>query len=133
MKKTKKRNVIWKYSFAIFLIVIGLIFSYLNLGDEFFGFSSVGLWLIYVGLLMLAIITLGLLFNKKRVVDERMNFIALKSSRITFVAIILSAFIIMIIDGINSINISYRYFMSYFISGIVFVYFVVYKILEKFG
>ena len=131
MKKINKRNVVWRYSFAVILIIVGLIFSSFNLGGEFFGFSSVGLWLIYVGFFMLAVITLGLLFNKNRVVDERMNFIALKASNFTFVVIILSAFIIMVIDGINPINLSYKYFMSYFISGIVFVYFVIYKILER--
>ena len=133
MKRINKRNVVWRYSFAVILIIAGLIFSSFSLGGEFFGFSSVGLWLIYVGFFMLAVITLGLLFNKNRIVDERMNFIALKASRMTFVFVILSAFIIMIVDGINPISLSYKYFMSYFISGIVFVYFVIYKILERFN
>lgn len=131
--KTRKRNLIWRYSFATLLIISGIVLSYFNLGKEFLGFSSVGLWLIYVGFVMLTIITLQMLFKKKRIVDERMEFIAAKASRITFMGIILFAFIIMIIDGIKPIEFAYSYFMSYFICGIVLLYAISYRILLGFN
>jgi uncharacterized membrane protein len=129
--KPKKRNAIWRYSFAIVTLIAGLILSYLNIGNEFLGFSSVGLWLIYVGFVMLIVISLQIFSKKKRVVDERMEFIAAKASRITFMGIILFAFIIMVIDGIKSLDFAYSYFMSYFICGIVLLYAISYKILLR--
>lgn len=129
--KMKKKNLIWRYSFATLLIIAGIVFSYFNISNEFLGFSSLSLWLIYVGFVMLTVITLQMLFKKKRIVDERMEFIAAKASRVTFVGIILFAFLIMIVDGIKSIEIAYSYFMSYLICGIVLLYIVSYKILSK--
>jgi hypothetical protein len=120
-----------KYGFAVFLIIAGLILMYLKIGEEFLGFSSVGSWLIYVGFVMLAIITLQLISNKKRIVDERMEFVATKAARITFLALIIFAFLIMIIDGIKPITMPYSYFMSYLLSGIVFIYFISYQVLLK--
>lgn len=131
--KNKKRNLIWRYSFATLLIIFGIVLSYFNIGDEFLGFSSVSLWLIYVGFVMLAVISLQILSKKKRIVDERMEFIATKASRITFIGIILFAFIIMIIDGIKPIEFAYSYFMSYFICGIVLLYIISYKILLRYN
>ena len=128
-----KKNSVWRYGFAIILIITGTILSYLNIRNEFLGFSSVGSWLIYVGFIMLAIVTLQLMSNKKRIVDERMHFVATKAARITFIGIILFAFVIMVIDGIKPINIAYSYFMSYLICGIVLLYLVSYKILLRFN
>lgn len=129
--KTRKRNLIWRYSFATLLILSGIVLSYFNIGNEFLGFSSLSLWLIYVGFVMLTVITLQMLFKKKRIVDERMEFIAAKASRVTFVGIILFAFLIMIIDGIKPIEVAYSYFMSYLICGIVLLYMISYKILSN--
>lgn len=131
LEKNRKKNLIWRYSFATLLIISGIVLSYLKLGNEFLGFSSVGLWLIYVGFVMLAIISLQILSKKKRIVDERMEFIAAKASRITFIGIILFAFIIMVIDGIKPLDFEYSYFMSYFICGIVLLYAISYKILLR--
>jgi len=128
-----KTQIAWRYGFALILIVAGLLTLHYDIGNEFLGFSSVGTWLIYVGFVMLAIITLQLISNKKRVVDERMQFIASKAGRITFLAIILVSFIVMIIDGIKPITIPYSYFMSYFVCGIILVYVISYKILLKYS
>jgi len=127
-----KTQIAWRYGFAVILIMTGLLTLHYNIGNEFLGFSSVGTWLIYVGFIMLAIITLQLISNKKRIVDERMQFIATKAARITFIAIILTAFIIMVVDGIKEITISYSYFMSYFICGIILIYLISYKILLRY-
>jgi len=132
MKKNKKQFV-WRYGFALIVILSGLLLTYFNIGNEFLGFSSVGTWLLYVGFLMIAIVTLQTLSNKKRIIDERMEYIASKSGRITFLVIILTSFAIMIIDGIKPITISYSYFMSYFICGIVLVYLISYKILLRYS
>ncbi len=128
-----KKNYLWRYVFAVVLILAGLILSYLNIRKAFLVFSSLGSWLIYIGFIMLAVITLQLISNKKRLVDERMQFIATKAARITFIGIILFSFIIIILDGIKSINIAYSYFMSYLICGILLLYLISYKILLRFN
>jgi len=121
----------WRYGFALSLVVAGLLLAYLNIGTEFLGFASVGTWMIYVGFVMMAVVTLQTITKKKRVVDERMEFVAAKAGRVTFIAIILTAFIVMILDGIRPISIAYSYFMSYFICGILLVYLVSYRILLR--
>lgn len=131
--KVTKLQVTSRYVFALVILIAGIILGALDIGKEFLGFSSIGTWLIYVGFIMLTVITLQLLKNKKRIVDERMRLIAYKASRITFVLMILAAFIIMIIDGINAITIPYSMFMSYIIAYMIFVYFISYKILERFN
>lgn len=131
-KNINKQNAGWRYGFAIIVIFLGLIISYLKIGSEFLGFSLVGSWLVYVGFVMLAVVTLQLVSNKKRLVDERMEFVATKAAKITFISIILFAFIVMVIDGIRPITLAYSYFMSYLVCGIILVYFVSYKILLKF-
>jgi uncharacterized membrane protein len=132
-ENSKRRNLIWRYIFAASVILLGIVLSHFKIGNEFFGFSSVSLWLIYVGFIMIIIISLQALYKKKRIVDERMEFIASKSSRITFIGIILFSFTIMIIDGIKPIDFPYSYFMSYFICGIVLLYVISYKILLRFN
>lgn len=122
---------IWRYGFAIILVIIGIVLMYMQAGNNFLGFSSVGTWLIYVGFVMLAVVTLQMIANKKRIVDERMQFVAYKAARITFVAIILGAFIVMIADGIKPITLPYSYFMAYFVCAIVFAYVLAYKILIR--
>ena len=83
------------FAFALLFIVLGLIFSFLNIGSkEFLGFSSLGGYFIYIGIISLLIVIVKKVTNKKRKVDERMIQIALQSSRISFVLIILAAFII---------------------------------------
>ncbi len=126
-----KKQAIWRYSFGIAIILAGLILNYKDIGREFFAFSSVGNWLIYTGFIMFGIITLQLISGKKRKVDERTQFIGMKSASWTYIFIILAAFVIMIIDGIKPITISYSYFMSYLICGIILVYVLTYKILER--
>ena len=130
-KITIKKQNIWKYYFSLILILAGVVLNIFDVGKEFLGFNSVGSWLIYIGFVIIAITTLRILFKKQRIVDERTQFIEMKASRITFVAIILLSFIVIIIDGIQRINIPYSYFMSYLICVIILIYFVSYKIFER--
>lgn len=126
-----KKQTIWRYLFGFLLVVIGILLNYFKIGQEFLGFNSIGLWMIYVGFVMFIVITLQYFSKRKKIIDERMEKIGYRSSRIVFLILILGAFIIMIIDGIKPIIIPYHMFMSYMISGIVLIYFVSYKILEK--
>lgn len=125
-----KTQMAFRYGFAFLLVSAGILLNYFQIGGEYFGFSSIGNWLIFIGFVMFIVITLN--FRKgKRMVDERMQLIALKASKIAFVFLIFGAFIIMVIDGIKPIAIPYSIFMSNLIAWIVLVYFVAYKILER--
>ncbi|GEM_PF-3532789 len=111
MKKINK--MAWgRYVFALAVVSLGVVFVCENVGSEFFGFGSVGNWLIYVWFVMLAVISLQMIINKKRIVDERMMAMAFEASRITFVFVIFSAFVVIVLDGVKSIAIPYRLFMS---------------------
>lgn len=125
----KKRS----FYFAFLMIISGLILESLNIGENsFFGFASVGVYLIYIG--FIGLIVFGIMkLRKKKNIDERMESLALKSGRITFIFIISFAFLVMIIDGIKPIQIPYSIFMSYFIMGMVVVNVIVYQILLKKG
>lgn len=128
-----KKQLTGRYIFAFLVLIAGVLLEYFNIGMKFLGFSSVGTWLIYVGFIMFAIITLQAISNKKRVVDERMMWVAFKASRITFILIIFGAFAVMIIDGIKSIEIPYHLFMGYLMAYMMLVYFISYKILLRYN
>ena len=129
----RKKQLVWRYGFALIVIIAGILLEHFNIGGEFGGFGSVGYWLLYVGIVMLAVATFQLLLGKKRIVDERSQFIGMKAARITYVFIILTLFVTMIMDGIKPITIPYSQFMATLICGITLVYFVSYKILEKYN
>ncbi len=130
--KNKKKQATWRYFFAAVVIALGIFLNLMNVGNEFLGFESVGTWLVYVGFIMVAIITLQLISNKKRIVDERMVALSYKATRVTFVLMIFAAFAIMILDGIKPIEIPYSFFMSYLIAFMMLVYFISYKIIERY-
>ncbi|MBN2881251.1 hypothetical protein JXM83_04320 [Candidatus Woesearchaeota archaeon] len=119
-----------KYASAIVFIIAGILFNQFNIGTNFDIMGSVGNWLIYVGFVSLAINVLRTMKSPKKKPDERAYYIGAKANRIVFVAIILVAFFIMVIDGIKPITLSYHLFMSYFVCGIVFTYFIAYSILN---
>ena len=79
----------------------------------------------------LIVATLTEIWRKDKVVDERMQFVATKAMRVTFLCLIVAAFIIMIVDGIQQITLPYHLFMSYLVSGLLAVYYISYKILLK--
>ncbi|MFA7707923.1 MAG: hypothetical protein WCX73_03160 [Candidatus Pacearchaeota archaeon] len=126
----QKTRITLKYAWVFGFILLGIILNYLNVGgSEFVGFTSVGSWLIYVGFMGVFIITLQTIFKKKRQTDERMEFIATKALKITFLFLIIGAFVLMIIDGIKTIIIPYHMFMSYMICVLLVIYFISYKFL----
>ncbi len=128
-----KKMLFWRYLFSATLILVGAILESYSIGKEFLGFSSIGSWMIYVGFIMLAIITLRTFLKKEKIIDERMKFISQKASAFTFSLIIYFSFIIMILDGIKPLSIRLYLFMSYFICGVILVYAISYRILSRFN
>ncbi|MBN1793310.1 DUF2178 domain-containing protein [Candidatus Woesearchaeota archaeon] len=132
-RNVKKRKA-WKYGFGIAMIALGAIFNTSGAGaGDFLGFGTVGNWLVYVGLVSLAIVTLQSITSKKRVVDERMLHVAAKANRVTFLAVVLLAFIVIIIDGISAIAVPHHMFMSYLICYMMIVYTASYRILLRYN
>ncbi|MBU1135913.1 MAG: hypothetical protein KJ559_00165 [Nanoarchaeota archaeon] len=134
MEMENKTRVTIMYAIALVAFILGLLFNYFKIGSPHFQtFGSVGNWLIYLGFVGLIIATVRLIFvSKKKTTDERMEFVATKALRISFLSLIIGAFIIMIIDGIKTITIPYHMFMSYLVCGLLLIYIIAYKILLKF-
>jgi len=130
----KKVRSMLKFGWSLGAIILGLLFNQLNIGSTTFsGFDSVGTYLTYIGFLGLVIAGISEFWKKKKVVDERMEYVASKAMRITFVFSIIATFVIIIIDGINPITMPYHLFISYLICGILLVYIALYSILLRFG
>ncbi|PIN87065.1 hypothetical protein COV19_01450 [Candidatus Woesearchaeota archaeon CG10_big_fil_rev_8_21_14_0_10_44_13] len=124
----------WKYIFGALLLAAGIILNIADIGGRYFlGYGSVGNSLIFVGALVIGVNILRKTFMKNRKIDERMILTALKASRLTFVITIISAFAVMVIDGIRPIALSYSLFMSYSISFIVLIYFLSYNIMLRYS
>jgi len=132
--KKKPNKITLMYVFAISSLVTGLLLNYFKIGrSDFSAFGSVGNWLIYIGFFGLIFSTIRLILKpQKRVVDERMVFLASKALKIAFLALVIIAFIVMIIDGIKPITMPYHLFMSYLVCGILVVYVGSYKVLLRF-
>ncbi len=133
MKNKTRAKII--YGWGLVLILVGLILNHFKIGSPNFEiFGGIGNWLIYIGFIGLIIATVRLLTKKKqKKVDERMEFVATKALRITFLFLLLAAFAIMIIDGIKTITIPYHLFMSYSICVLLITYFISYKILLRYN
>lgn len=124
---------IMRWGFALIMIVLGAVFNFMNLGmNNNLGFGSVGNWMIFVGCFAV-IISLFKKYGKKRQVDERMLNVAYKSARVSFVLVIFFAFIVMVMDSINPITVSYTDFMSHFIMGFVLSNLAIYKIMLRYS
>ena len=126
----KRRKAAIQYGFALALIVLGLLFNNYSIGvRDFVTFGSVGNWLIFIGVVVMLATTLRAILRKKEVIDERMEFVAAKAMRITFLALVAGAFIIMLIDGIMPITLPYFLFMSYLLCALILIYTITYKVL----
>ncbi|MBU0627695.1 MAG: hypothetical protein KKC75_00775 [Nanoarchaeota archaeon] len=131
---SKNKKIVFMYVWSVILIALGLIFNYFKLGlRAFAGFSSLGSWLIYIGFIGLILSSIKSVWKSKRKVDERMIYISSKANRVIFLSIVLISFIVMIVDGIKPITIPYYLFMSYFVMGLLIIYYVSYKILLKYN
>lgn len=133
-KVITKKVKIFKYAFAAFLILLGVTFKILGIGNrDFFSFNSVAFYLIYIGFLMLAIVTLTNFLKKDKIIDERMEKIGYKAYRTTFSVMFLAAFALMIYDGIKTVQVDLSNFVSYTVCFVLLVYVISYKLLERYN
>lgn len=133
-KVITKKVAIFKYAFAAFLILLGVIFKVFGIGNkEFFSFNSVAFYLIYIGFLMLFIVAITNFTKRNKIIDERMEKLGYKAYRWTFSIMFIAAFALMIFDGITTIQIELSNFLSYAVCFILIVYVISYKILERYN
>lgn len=126
-KRTFKFKSIW----AIGLIVVGILLSLFEMGvDGFLGFPSIGIFLIYIGIIGMVIALIPMISNKKKIIDERAEHIGYKASRVTTLALIIILFITVVIDGINTITVPYYLYASFLTCFYVICYLLSYKIIE---
>jgi len=127
-----KTRIKLSYGISLFFILIGLVFNYFKIGEPNFQiYGSVGNWLVYIGFIGIIIATIRKLSKKQKKIDERMEFVAAKSLRFTFLFLIIGAFFIMVVDGIKIITLPYHLFMSYLVCVLLLVYMIIYKILLR--
>ena len=130
-KINTKKTFMFKSIWAVGLIIIGLILSLSGMGmDSFLGFPSIGIFLIYVGIVGLIFALFYFKSDKKRIVDERAEHIGYLASRATTLVLILTLFATMVIDGISTITVPYYLFASFLISFYVLCYLISYKLIE---
>lgn len=126
----KKAKTLLKFAWAFGMILLGLLLNQLGLGaNSFAGFGSVGTCLIYIGFIGLIVIGLAGLWRKKKVVDERMEFVAGKAMRATFIFFIILAFVLIVLDGIQPISMPYYLFLSYLVCAMLLAYVAFYRVL----
>jgi L-asparagine transporter-like permease len=131
-KVNTRKGIRIKYTASIGIIVIGVLFQLLKIGgNEFAGFPSLGLWIIFIGFIATAIVSLNAFSKKEKIIDERMEHIGYKASRITTLLLILMLFATMILDGIYTISIRYYLYASFLVCFYIFSYLLTYKIIER--
>ena len=124
----------FRWGFAFVLIVVGFILNNVYGYSVGLPFGSVGNYLLFIGLIMVVMNVFQTLFSKKQIKhDERTNYIGFKASRITYLILIIGLFTTMIIGMITQVQVSLYLFSSYVICAFVFVYFIAYKVLEKYN
>ncbi len=125
----KKTKFFIKLIFGLFCIIIGVLLNIFVGFNSTLPFNGVGNFLIYGG--VLTVISTIIFFKKQRLIDERIELIAYKTLKIVYAIIIYSLFIIMIIDMIIPIKMSYYLFISYLIMSYMLIYFIVYYFIER--
>ena len=130
MEKSTRQVI--KYGWGFLLIIIGSLINHFGLGSADFSiYGSVGNFLVYIGFFSLIVALLTQFRRSEKVVDERMEFVATKAMRMTFLAFVVIAFAVIVMDGIAEISMPYFLFMSYLVSGLLAVYFVSYRVLLR--
>lgn len=131
-KINTRKGIRIKYAAAFIIIIFGLLLEIYEVGgNTFAGFPSLGIWIIFTGFIMIAIISMNVFSKKEKIVDERMEHIGYKASRVTTLILILTLFATMIIDGIQPINTRYYFYASFLVSFYILTYLVSYKIIER--
>lgn len=132
-KKSKKNNVSFRISIliAFILIAVGIVLNSMGFNNGFFEFASFGNWIVFLGTMILIVSLINLIFSNKTIVDERTAMIKFKSAQVSYVFFLILAFILMIIDELNPLEIKISYLLSYLICAILIVNFLTYRILNK--
>lgn len=131
-KAITKKGLLYRYIFAVVLIIFGLILNVLDMGKtDFFSYGSVGNYLIFVGILVVFITLLIKFTRRNKIIDERHEKVAIKAMAWVWYFIFLGGFVVMILDGIKPFSMSISMFVAYAICFILIIYVIAYKILEK--
>lgn len=130
MDKERRDKAMWSIGFALACIIAGVSLEITGVTGSITAFGSVGNWLISIGVMAIIVAMINAM-SKKRKIDERVEFISAKASRIVFLAFIVVAFALMVIDAITPITAPYFMVMSYMICGMTLVYAISYKWIEK--
>lgn len=131
-KVVTKKGMIYRIIFIAILMFLGITLNLYNIGsNEFFGQSTVGNYLIYIGFVMILVTSISYFKKRENIIDERIEMLRYKAGTLTFMVFIFVAFAIIIIDGIHQITMRYSLFISYMVCAILVFYVVAYKILER--
>ena len=131
-KANTTKNTMITMTFGVSLILIGIIFAYLGIGEQTFaGFPNLGIWIIFVGLVSMAITTIKRILRKDQIIDERMEHIGYKASRITTLVLIFALFAVIIVDGLIELTFRYYLFASFLTCLYVFTNLRAYKLIER--
>jgi drug/metabolite transporter (DMT)-like permease len=127
-----KKKIKYNYVAAIIVILIGAAFTVFEIGGSpFAGFPSLGIWIMYTGGIIAIIASINLFSRKERIVDERMEHIGYKASRVTTLTLILLLFTTMIVDGIYTIELPYYLYASFLVCFYIASYLISYKLIER--
>ncbi|NYT04002.1 MAG: hypothetical protein GKC00_04770 [Candidatus Methanofastidiosa archaeon] len=131
-KVVTKKGMIYRVIFIAILMVLGITLNLYNIGsNEFFGQSTVGNYLIYIGFVMILVTSISYFKKREKIIDERIEMLRYKAGTMTFMAFIFVAFAIIILDGIQPITMRYSLFISYMVCAILVFYVIAYKVLER--
>ena len=130
MDKERRNKVMWSVGFALVCIIVGASLDIMGVTGSITAFGSVGKWLTAIGFMSIIIAMINAT-SKKRKIDERVEFISAKASRMVFLAFIITAFALMVIDAIKPITAPYFIVMSYLICSMVLVYAISYRVIER--
>ncbi|NPV49667.1 MAG: hypothetical protein HPY60_00510 [Candidatus Methanofastidiosum sp.] len=131
-KVVTKKGMIYRVIFIAILMVLGITLNLYNIGsNEFFGQSTVGNYLIYIGFVMILVTSISYFKKREKIIDERIEMLRYKAGTMTFMFFIFVAFVIIILDGIQPITMRYSLFISYMVCAILVFYVIAYKVLER--
>lgn len=131
-KIVTKKSMMLRIVFIAVLMIMGIALNIYNIGsNEFFGYSTVGYYLIYIGFVMILATSIIYFTKREKIIDERTEMLRYKAGAITFTVFIFVAFLIIILDGINPITMRYSLFISYAVCAVLVFYVIAYKILER--
>jgi uncharacterized membrane protein len=131
-KIDRKRKI--GFALAFVALCAGMILNRFDIGQKpYLGFATLGNWIIFMGLVLLFVPLVSVVVRRKKVMDERMLAISMQADRIVFLALIALAFIIMIADGIEPIDIPLGLFMAYVVNAMMLVYFISYHAMLRYG